>query len=70
MGTKMEMLFDGGKRKVLTLSYDDGTVFDRKLVPLMNQYGIRGTFNLNSDARRVAPISASVWRLLLESTKR
>lgn len=48
MGTKMEMLFDGGKRKALTLSYDDGTIHDRKLVAMMNEYGIRGTFNLNS----------------------
>ena len=48
MGTKMEMLFDGGKRKVLTLSYDDGTIHDRRLVAMMNEYGIRGTFNLNS----------------------
>ena len=48
MGTKMEMLFDGGKRKALTLSYDDGTIHDRRLVAMMNEYGIRGTFNLNS----------------------
>lgn len=39
MGTKMEMLFDGGKRKVLTLSYDDGTIYDRRLVAMMNEYG-------------------------------
>lgn len=42
------MLFPGGKRKALTLSYDDGTVQDRRLVELMNRYGIKGTFNLNS----------------------
>lgn len=48
MGPKFEMLFMNGKTKALTLSYDDGTVHDRKLVELMNRYGIRGTFNLNS----------------------
>lgn len=48
MGAGLEMLFDGGKRKALTLSYDDGTVHDRRLTELMNQYGIKGTFNLNS----------------------
>ncbi|MDO4302738.1 MAG: polysaccharide deacetylase family protein [Bacillota bacterium] len=48
MGPKFEMLFMNGKRKALTLSYDDGTVHDRKLVELMNRYGLRGTFNLNS----------------------
>ncbi|MCM1156513.1 MAG: polysaccharide deacetylase family protein [Roseburia sp.] len=42
------MLFPEGKRKALTLSYDDGTVYDRRLVELMNRYGIKGTFNLNS----------------------
>jgi len=48
MGPKFEMLFWDGRKKALTLSYDDGTVHDRKLVELMNRYGIRGTFNLNS----------------------
>lgn len=48
MNGSLEMLFKDGKRKALTLSYDDGTVHDRKLVQMMNRYGIRGTFNLNS----------------------
>ncbi len=50
MGPKFEMLFWDGRKKALTLSYDDGTVHDRKLVELMNRYGIRGTFNLISGA--------------------
>lgn len=41
-------LFSCGKRKALTLSYDDGVLQDRRLVALMNQYGVRGTFNINS----------------------
>ena len=40
--------FPGGKRKCLTLSYDDGFRSDIRLVEIMNQYGIRGTFNLIS----------------------
>ncbi|MDD4849304.1 MAG: polysaccharide deacetylase family protein [Gemmiger sp.] len=40
--------FPGGKHKVLTMSYDDGRDEDRRLVALFNQYGIRGTFNLNA----------------------
>lgn len=48
MGTELTMLFEGGKRKALTFSYDDGTIHDRKLVALMNRYGMKGTFNLNS----------------------
>ena len=43
-------LFEGGKRKAFTLSYDDATVSDRHLVEIMNRYGIRGTFHLNSGA--------------------
>lgn len=42
------MLFPDGKRKALTLSYDDGVVQDRHLTDLMRHYGIKGTFNLNS----------------------
>lgn len=34
--------------KYFLLSFDDGTVYDRRLVELLNKYGIRGTFNLNS----------------------
>lgn len=41
-------LFPDGKRKALTLSYDDATVDDRKMVEILNQYGIKGTFHLNS----------------------
>lgn len=42
------MLFKDGKRKALTFSYDDGTIHDRRLVRMMNDYGMKGTFNLNS----------------------
>jgi peptidoglycan/xylan/chitin deacetylase (PgdA/CDA1 family) len=34
--------------KALTLSYDDGVEQDRKLVEILNRYGIKATFNLNS----------------------
>ncbi|SNX53390.1 polysaccharide deacetylase family protein [Thermoanaerobacterium sp. RBIITD] len=40
--------YPGGKRKALTMSYDDGQIFDRKLIEIFNKYGIKGTFNLNS----------------------
>lgn len=42
------LVFPGGKYKVLTMSYDDGKESDRKLVSIFNQYGIKGTFHLNS----------------------
>ncbi len=35
-------------RKALTLSYDDGVTQDIRLVELLNRYGIKCTFNLNT----------------------
>lgn len=34
--------------KFFLLSFDDGTIYDRRFVELLNKYNIRGTFNLNS----------------------
>lgn len=48
MSLELRMLWKDGKKKALTLSYDDGTIYDRRFVELLNRYGIRGTFNLNS----------------------
>lgn len=44
----MYMAFPGGKRKALTLSYDDGVEQDIRLIELMNKHGLKGTFNVNS----------------------
>lgn len=44
----MRFIFPEGKRKALTFSYDDGQIFDRKLVEIFNRYGVKGTFHLNS----------------------
>ncbi|MHA0855710.1 polysaccharide deacetylase family protein [Paenibacillus sp. CMAA1364] len=41
-------LFPRGVIKALTLSFDDGTVHDRRLVKKLNEYGLKGTFHLNS----------------------
>ena len=37
-----------GKMKAVTFSYDDGVTQDRRLIAILNRYGLRGTFNLNS----------------------
>ena len=37
-----------GKKKALTFSFDDGNWQDRKTVEILNRYGLKGTFNLNS----------------------
>ncbi|MBO4358212.1 MAG: polysaccharide deacetylase family protein [Erysipelotrichaceae bacterium] len=48
MGKRFDsLLFPGYRRKAFTLSYDDGVVQDRRLVKLMNDHHIKGTFNLN-----------------------
>ena len=39
---------DQPKKKAITLSYDDGTTQDIQLIELLNKYGLKATFNLNS----------------------
>ena len=38
-----------GKMKAITFSYDDGVTQDRRLIEIFNRYGLRATFNLNSE---------------------
>jgi len=40
--------YPGGKARAFNISYDDGIEQDIRFVQLLNQYGIKGTFNLNS----------------------
>ena len=43
------MYFDTQKKlKAVTFSYDDGTTQDIRLIELLNKYGLKSTFNLNS----------------------
>lgn len=35
--------------KILTFSYDDGVTQDIRLIELLNRYGMKATFNLNSE---------------------
>ena len=47
----MKLVFDlypDGKKRALTFSYDDGTIYDKKLVSLLKKYDMKATFNLNS----------------------
>lgn len=39
--------FPGGKAKAVTLSYDDGVQSDIRLIEIMKQHGLKGTFNIN-----------------------
>lgn len=38
-----------GKMKAVTFSYDDGVTQDIRLVEILNRYGLKATFNLNSE---------------------
>ena len=40
--------FPGGRRKALTMSYDDGVHDDIRLIEIFNKHGIKGTFHLNA----------------------
>lgn len=42
------MYWQDGKTKALTFSYDDGIEQDRLLIEMLNAYGAKATFNLNT----------------------
>lgn len=48
-------------KKYFTLSYDDGSYADRKLVPIINAYGLKCTFNLNSG--KMSEDDRNDWRI-------
>lgn len=41
-------LWPGGRKKCLTLSFDDGTVEDARIAQMLRDRGLRATFNLNA----------------------
>ncbi len=40
-------VYPGGKKRVVTFSYDDGSANDERLIALFNKYGVKSTFHLN-----------------------
>lgn len=40
-------VYPGGKKRVVTFSYDDGHINDERLIKLFDKYGVKGTFHLN-----------------------
>ena len=54
-----------GKKKAVTFSYDDGVTQDRRLVEMMNTYGVKGTFNLNSGMQSYANVCVHPLGLLI-----
>ena len=41
-------VYPGGKKRIVTFSYDDGPNEDARLIELFRTYGVKGTFHLNS----------------------
>lgn len=48
----LKMLFPNGVKKAFTLSYDDGLFDDIRLMELMAEKGVKGTFNVSSGIYR------------------
>jgi len=46
--SRIFMRFPGFKRKAVTLSYDDGVIFDEQLINIMRKNGLKGTFNIST----------------------
>ena len=44
----MIMRYPQGKKKAVTLSYDDAVQQDVELIRILDQYGLKATFNINS----------------------
>jgi len=42
-------IFPGGKRRIVTFSYDDGHINDDRLTALFNRYAVKGSFHLNGN---------------------
>lgn len=49
--------FPNFRDKAVTLSYDDDVVANKRLLSIMQKYGIKGTFNLNSEFFKDDPSS-------------
>ena len=70
------MTFPNGLKKVFTMSYDDGVRQDRRLIEILDRYGIKATFNINcgifeADAdyeRQDGRMSAEEIKVLFENS--
>ena len=41
-------LYPEGRKRAITMSYDDAPKYDKELIPIFNTYGFKGTFHANS----------------------
>ena len=63
----MKMLLKDGKRKVITLSYDDGVVQDKRLIEILDKYGLKATFNINTGRYYQEVVNPEKGRMTRES---
>ena len=66
MSNRIFLRFPNFKDKALTLSYDDGVRQDKRLISIMDKFGIKGTFNLNGGMFDTARSDIPKGRLSLE----
>ncbi len=53
-----------GRKKALTFSFDDGVTQDERLIDILNKYGLKATFNLNSSLLGLkGELSCPSWRV-------
>lgn len=48
MATRTFLCFPEFKEKAVTFSYDDGVIYDKRLIEIFVKNGLKGTFNINS----------------------
>jgi len=70
----MKRLYPGGKARAFNITYDDGVTQDARFVKMLNRYGLKGTFNLNSELMRqeftwIHPCGMPVRRLSEEAVR-
>lgn len=74
MENNVRRLYPGGKDRAFNITYDDGVTQDIRFVERMNRYGLKGTFNLNSDLMRsgfswIHPNGMEVKRLDVDTAR-
>ena len=71
---EIKKLYPAGKPKAFNITYDDGVEQDVRFVALLNRYGIKGTFNLNSELMQTRfswqhPCGMGIRRLGVDAVK-
>lgn len=56
--SRLYMRFPEWKQLAFTMSYDDGVIQDIRLIKILNKYGIKGTFNLNSSRTMLGEVGS------------